>query len=169
MEIKIRDAKEGDAKNLIAYCNLVGGQSDNLTYGHNDFHITLDEEVKYLKQINKSHTDFYLIAEYDNKIIGALSCSSIPKARIVHNTNLGISVSQGFHNMGIGSRLMNEAIKRCRNSNILENILLEVRTDNEAAKHLYTKNGFKLVGILPRNFNVNNKYIDVEVYHLDVK
>ncbi len=169
MKITIRDAKESDANNLITYCNLVGGQTDNLTFGANDFHLTVEEEEKYLQQVGQSPTDFYLVAEQQGEIIGALSCNSIPKQRIIHNSNLGLSIDSDFHNQGIGSRLMKEAIKRCRNSSIIENIGLEVRADNYAAKHLYTKCGFELVGILPRNFKVDNQYIDIEIYHLDVK
>ena len=37
--IEIRKAKKEDAAELLDYLNLVGGESDNLTFGANEFNM----------------------------------------------------------------------------------------------------------------------------------
>ena len=37
----IREAKVNDAKAMLEYCNLVGGETDFLTFGENEFKMNL--------------------------------------------------------------------------------------------------------------------------------
>ena len=54
-ELVIRTAMPEDAKAVLRYLNLVGGESDNLTFGAGEFWITEDEERHYLERSNCSN------------------------------------------------------------------------------------------------------------------
>ena len=47
-KIIIREATAEDAKALIEYTKIIGGESDNLTYGSEDMLITLEQEKAFL-------------------------------------------------------------------------------------------------------------------------
>ncbi len=58
---------------------------------------------------------------------------------------LSIAILPTYRNKYFGSRLLAEFYSRLRSDAITE-IFLEVRTNNQAAITLYTKNSFKIVG-----------------------
>lgn len=58
---------------------------------------------------------------------------------------MGIVVKKEYWGMGIGEKLMNEAINWCREKK-LEQLELEVATKNERAISLYKKMGFEIYG-----------------------
>ena len=47
-KIIIREATAEDAKALIEYTKIIGGESDNLTYGSEGIPITLEQEKAFL-------------------------------------------------------------------------------------------------------------------------
>ncbi len=167
MRVEIRNATVGDAKALIEYCNIVGGESDNLTFGLNEFSYSLEEQQRFLKELDSNN--IYLVAEVEGVIVGTASVTSISKIRLAHNGSLGISVLKKYNNCGIGSELMTNILKQVQEQSNLESIFLEVRSDNLAAVSLYEKYGFEKVGILPQYFKVNDKYFDLDVMHKKIK
>ena len=46
--IEIRQAVPDDAEALIEYLNMIGGESDNLTFGKDEFPITAEQERTFL-------------------------------------------------------------------------------------------------------------------------
>ena len=56
-----------------------------------------------------------------------------------------VAVAPGFRKMGIGSKLLEEALEMARKKGAHQ-AFLEVRSSNNAARSLYEKNGFSLVG-----------------------
>ncbi|MEA4960851.1 hypothetical protein [Lutispora sp.] len=43
----LRKPKVEDAENMIKYLNLVGGESDNLLFGKDEFRLTVEQEKEY--------------------------------------------------------------------------------------------------------------------------
>lgn len=82
----------------------------------------------------------FIVAEKDHKIIGFLIGVKIDseKAKI-----LMLSVSQLYRKQNIGSSLLNQFLKEIKKANINQ-ISLEVRTDNEKAIKFYQKHGFRI-------------------------
>lgn len=62
---------------------------------------------------------------------------------------LTICVAPEFQKQGIANRLLNEAFIKAKGTNFF----LEVNENNEAAKTLYQKNGFKVVGRRKKYYN----------------
>ena len=64
--------------------------------------------------------------------------------------------------------LLDQLIAYARKAGI-EIIMLEVRSDNAGAIHLYEKYGFRRVGLMPAYFKIENAYFDFVRMCLDLR
>ncbi|MBU5425583.1 GNAT family N-acetyltransferase [Tissierella pigra] len=156
--LTIRTAKKEDALNLIRYVNKIGGESDFLTFGDNEFNITIEKEEAILESHIGVENKIYLIAEIENEIAGSLNYSGRARQRTKHTGEFGISVAKRYWGLGIGKELIKYMIDWAEKGNVVRKINLRVREDNETAINLYTKLGFKKEGIISREFYIDGKY-----------
>ena len=49
--LEIRKATAFDAEKILEYCQVIGGESDNLTFGAEGVSITIDREKEYLDSV----------------------------------------------------------------------------------------------------------------------
>ena len=164
-KIIIREATAEDAKALIEYTKIIGGESDNLTYGSEGMPITLEQEKAFLDSVKeKEHSVFYC-AWQGSVLVGTANLSGMPR-RMSHRAELGISVLKSYWNNGIGS--MQKIIDYAKQNDI-EIINLEVRSDNMSAIHLYEKYGYKKTGMIPAFFKIDKEYVDFDIMSLDLR
>lgn len=156
--LTIRIANKEDAPNLIEYINKIGGESDFLTFGENEFEITVEKEEAILESYKSVENKIYIIAEIENKIVGSLNYSGGHRPRIKHTGEFGVSVTKEFWGIGIGKELINYMIDWAKVGNVVKKINLRVREDNDMAIKLYQKLGFKKEGIISRDFYVDGNY-----------
>ncbi len=165
--IIIREALAKDAEQMIEYLKIVGGETDNLTFGETGLPVTVEQEEKYLEDVHDDKTSVHLIACKNGEIIGDGGLTGLPR-RMCHRAELGISVRKNYWNYGIGSKLMEELIAYAKESGI-EILNLEVRSDNVNAIHLYEKYGFRHIGTSPAYFKIGDDYVDFELMFLDLR
>lgn len=159
-ELLLRQPKVEDAEAMIEYLNIVGGESDNLLFGKNEFRLTADQEKEYIKSINDNENSLMLLGIIDNKIISVSQVSASNRKRIAHNSELAISVKKEYWGMGIGTTIMESLIDFARSSNTIKTISLGVKGSNKKAQHLYEKLGFEKVGVHKNFFNIDGNYDD---------
>ncbi|GAH27247.1 unnamed protein product, partial [marine sediment metagenome] len=53
-----------------------------------------------------------------------------------------------YQHQGLGSFLLKRTLKEIKNKNKFKSIILNVKTDNDIAIHLYQKYGFKVIKII---------------------
>lgn len=100
---------------------------------------------EFVKTIN-SDNYIYIVAVCDDIVCGYCGCViALDEADITN-----IAVAPQYRRYGIGSMLLECAFKDLSTRNVLR-LFLEVRESNEPAQSLYTKEGFKPVG-LRKNF-----------------
>lgn len=157
MSIVIEKASCEDAQAIIDYLKQAGGETDNLTFGADEFNFTVEEEEKHIKQLENSCDEVMFVAKDNGKIVGDASLSRLPR-RMKHRGDFGIAVLKEYWNKGIGSRLLNEIINFAK-ENSFEVIDLQVRSDNKGAIHLYEKFGFKKIGTHESFFKIGNEEI----------
>lgn len=157
MSIVIEKASCEDAQAIIDYLKQAGGETDNLTFGADEFNFTVEEEEKHIKQLENSRDEVMFVAKDNGKIVGDASLSRLPR-RMKHRGDFGIAVLKEYWNKGIGSRLLNEIINFAK-ENSFEVIDLQVRSDNKGAIHLYEKFGFKKIGTHESFFKIGNEEI----------
>ena len=91
----------------------------------------------------------YIIAKYNGQIIGF---AGIWKAvDDIHITN--IVTAKKFRKQNIGSLLLSNLIKLAKLEKNINEITLEVNSNNVPAIKLYEKFGFKIVGIRKKYYN----------------
>ena len=164
MSITIRKARPEDAAALVEYLNVVGGESDNLTFGGGEFPATVEEEADFLRKEGETPKNLMLVAWEDGRIVGNVHLGALSR-RMSHRASLGISVRKAAWGRGIGTALMERAIAHAREQG-LEIIQLEVRSDNAPAIHLYEKLGFVRIGRYPQFFKIDGVYADCELMNL---
>lgn len=156
----IRRAVKPDAKSLIEYLNLIGGESDFLTFGAGEYPKTIEQIEEFIENASKKDNALFIIAEINGKIIGNLNFSAGLSPRITHVGEFGVSVLKKYWGNGIGEELIKYLIEWSKKSGIIRKINLRVRTDNTPGINLYKKLGFSQEGILTRDFFINDKFYD---------
>lgn len=156
--LMLRRVEEEDAEIIINYLNIVGGESDNLLFGENEFNKSIEEEKQFINNLDKSN-NLMIIGMIDNNIVSIANIGKSFRKRISHNGEIAISVKKEYWGIGVGYAVMNELIEFAKSNNI-KNISLGVKASNNKAINLYKKCGFKEIGCHKDFFNVNGEFDD---------
>jgi ribosomal protein S18 acetylase RimI-like enzyme len=99
------------------------------------------------------------VAVVGGKVVGLCNVGRRrPGSESEHIGGLGIAVKDGFRSSGIGTALMEAALKD--SSKMFEVVVLEVFTINAHAIALYKKMGFVEYGMLPHAIKRGTRYYD---------
>ena len=152
--LQIRHPLGNDSEHMLEFVKIVGGESNNLTFGAEGISMTIEQEATFLDGLAASATSTMLIGEIDGEIVASGSLMSSPRERMKHHAMLGISVKKAYWRQGIGQaillELFSEAIRKG-----LEIIYLEVLSENTGAIALYEKLGFIACGRYPNKMKVD--------------
>lgn len=130
----IRKANKEDVKNIIEYFNIVGGESNNLLFGKDEFkNMSIESQEKIIENINNSKNNVMLVAILNSEIVSIGFLQGFTKERIKHRANLAISVSKNYWGQKIGEKMI---FAKQYNIKIIE---LQVKNDNIRAIKLYKK------------------------------
>lgn len=160
LDLHIDKAKRLDAPKLIEYLNIVGGESDNLLFGENGFHMSIEAEGNFIDSLSNSKTSALFVGKIEDEIVCVGSIMAPQKIRISHQADLAISVKKKHWNIGIGSLLMKFIIDFAKENGQTEILHLGVRSDNVNALNLYKKMGFIEIGKYEKFFKINGEYFD---------
>lgn len=127
---------------------------------------TVENEEAFLRSLLDSPDGVMYAAKASGEIIGIANVSR-KKRRMSHRASLGISVRKCAWHRGIGTALMEKLIAFSRNNGI-EQLELEVRSDNDRAIRLYERFGFTKVGTIPAFFKINGEYFSFDYMVLRV-
>ncbi len=158
--IKIERAKSSDAEEVIDFLNIVGGESDNLLFGKDEFNMTVESERDFITSVNRSSASAFFIGRIDNEVVCFGNVMAQGRQRVSHQSNLALAVKRQYWGIGIGSHLMETLLTYARNTGQTEILHLGVRAENKSAIRLYEKMGFKQIGIYPNFFKINGRYYD---------
>ena len=158
----IREAVPDDAEKMISYLNQVGGESDNLLHGGNEFLVPVEGVKRKLAMSKDSDNSIVLIALENEQIIARAELEGYYAQRIRHRAKFSISVKKAYWDQGIGTEMIKKIIEQAKKMNI-RIIELEVITDNVRAVALYHKMGFTDIGIYKDYFYVNGIFKDAIV------
>lgn len=143
--LEIGKAGAQDAEELLEFCRAVGGETDNLSFGPEGLPVSVSQEKAWLESFSEADKQIFLVAREAGKIVGTASLTGFAKPRMAHRGEISISVRKYMWGKRVGTRLMEELIRRAEQFS-LEILSLEVRSDNERAIGLYRKFGFETIG-----------------------
>lgn len=164
MSFTIEPACPGDAAALVGYLGVIGGETDNLTFGAEGLPITAEQEAEFLRGYDANPRSLMLVAKEEGRIIGDAHIEALSR-RLSHRASLGITVLRDHWGKGVGSALMERLIAHARAHDI-EIIELQVRSDNARAIRLYEKFGFVKIGHYPRFMKIGQEYADCDLMNL---
>lgn len=104
----IERARAEDAVALLDYLKIVGGETENLSFGAEGVPFSLEAEQDYLRSQCESADNVQYLAKMDGEIIGTASLNRKPR-RMSHRGEFGISLKKAWWGCGAASALM-EAI-----------------------------------------------------------
>ena len=162
----IERARAEDAAALLDYLKIVGGETENLSFGAEGVPLSIEEEQAYLRAQCESTDNVQYLAKVKDEIIGTASLNRKHK-RMSHRGVFGISLKKAWWGCGAASALM-EAILAFAKENGFEQLNLEVRSDNTRAIRLYEKYGFRKLCTFPHFFKINGEYVDFDLMNLEL-
>ena len=122
---------------------------------------TREQEVDWLARgLSNMEKDrqVRVVAEVDGRMVAQCEVT-VGLGRKSHVGTLGISVKQGYRDLGIGQELMHEAERQAGRLGV-EKIMLEVFATNDRAIHVYEKMGFRVVGRVPGEIKYKGEHVD---------
>jgi ribosomal-protein-alanine N-acetyltransferase len=106
----------------------------------------------YRQELERNRLAHYLVARYDDQVVGFAGIWLLVDE--AHITTF--ATRPGWRRLGIGERLLIAALELAESRGASE-ATLEVRPSNTAARSLYEKYGFRVVGVRPRYYSDNNE------------
>lgn len=159
-------AQGRDAEALLEYLKIVGGETQNLSFGSEGVPLDLKTERAYLDGQSQSKNNFQVIAKVNGEIIGTASLNRKPN-RMSHRAEFGISLKKAWWGCGAASAMTEKVFDFARETGV-EQINLEVRSDNKRAIAFYKKFGFSKIFTFPAFLKIDGKLIDCDFMTLTV-
>lgn len=148
----LRSPTEEDAASILTQLESAFGDSEFLTRYPEEMSLTLAEEVTYVQSIASHPHDFCIIAIIDGKLAGNIAIRTIREVfKMQHRSDLGITIGKEFWSMGLGTALIENALKQAK-LNGLEQVELSVFSGNQRAIALYERLGFAHQGRVKNAF-----------------
>jgi len=148
----IRNATVEDADEIVMLVKQVMGEVSFFPKEPEEFDLTAEDEAEYIKK-----TSLFLVAEVEGKIVGSTTLQKGETKRISHVAEFGITILKEYSGLKIGTLLMEDVIKWCK-ENQIEKIELEVFEENIPAIALYKKFGFIEEGRKNKNIKIKGEY-----------
>lgn len=144
--VVFRTPRLGDEDALIRQMKRVDQETKFLAREADEFSFTLEQERVFIEHSLKDENRLFLVAEVGDDIVGNCSVGLLSSnRRYLHRASMGIAVCKAYWHQGIGKKLMQSCIDWCREKGI-EQLELEVVTDNARAFAMYESFGFHIYG-----------------------
>ena len=152
----IKSAGPEDAELIKKHREISAAETHFMARYPEDGEFNLDIVRGMLEGVEKSEKGFLVTAYVDGEIIGDLGVTLIrPHMKYLHRGYLGMSIREKYCSKGLGSFMMQTALDQAR-ANGFEQVELGVFSDNDRARGLYKKFGFKEYGMNPRAFKLKD-------------
>ncbi|MEP6909066.1 MAG: GNAT family protein [Actinomycetota bacterium] len=151
----VRRAAPADADALVRLGRSVASESELwLTYDRSS-----SDERRNVKSVRRDPNAAVFIAETPSGVVGRMSVTRDSNPVSHHVAELGLMVDAGERRQGVGTALMEEAVKWARGSGVTK-LELHVFPHNEPAIALYRKLGFQDEGVRQRHYRIAGHYVD---------
>lgn len=167
-EVTITEATTEYAQQMIDFYNVVGGETDFLSFGANEFKKDISEYQAFIASTRLEQNSIILLATLHDAIIGIASITSSQKDRTKHVGTLGIVISEHFAGQGLGKTMMEQLIEWSASNGVTNKINLVTREDNTSAIELYVKLGFEKEGLIKKDSLIHGIYYNTLVMGLFV-
>lgn len=145
----IRRPMVDDAEEIIFVISTADKETLFLARNPGEFQATLENEQNIITEVLNSTDSTWFVAEFEGKVVGQCSVGLIRGyQRYRHRAGVAFVLLEGYCNMGIGGKMMEECLKWCKDKNVTQ-VELDVVKNNERALKMYQNFGFEIVGTIP--------------------
>jgi RimJ/RimL family protein N-acetyltransferase len=163
----VRPATPRDADACVALAVAVSSEPEGWLISTDDWR-PVSEERRYLKAVQRwPHAAVY-VAEEDGAIVGRLSIARDTHPASEHVADLGLMVAKGERGRGIGTALLDAAVRWARESGVRK-LELHVFPWNEPAIALYERFGFEREGYRKNHYRRDGKFVDAILMAYEVQ
>lgn len=142
----VRNAVAEDAQALVDHMKIVDSETKFLAREPGEFSFTVDQEREFIEKTHSNKSIFFAVGEVNGQIVANCSVGLVMShRRYSHRASMGIAIRKAFWRLGIGKQLMSECIQWCKNNGI-EQLELDVVTENDRAVAMYKSFGFEIQG-----------------------
>jgi L-amino acid N-acyltransferase YncA len=125
------------------------------------------KEVKEKMKAIKRGDLVEILAVLKNKVIGHASARRLTHPSMKHGANVGYYVHSKYRGKGVGKKMLEELIKRCKNK--FEILWAGTSSNNKASQKLLLNAGFKIYGIAPKRFKIRRRYFNGIFFYKELK
>ena len=126
---------------------------------------TEHKDLTFMKNWFKQHQGRYkvLVAEHNGKVVGWASLNQY-SLRCAYNgvADLSVYIRRDYRGKGIGTKLLQD-IEELAILHQFNKIILFTFSFNELGQRLYRRSGFREVGVLEKQGQMDGKFIDVMI------
>lgn len=145
-EVTIRKPRTEDAEAIINVMTIADTETLFLARNPGEFCTSVEREKQIIENVLADNDVEWFVAEYENKVIGQCSVGLVRRnARYRHRAEVAFVILKDYCNIGIGGKMMEECIKWCKKTGIVQ-IELDVVKNNEKALKMYRNFGFEIIG-----------------------
>jgi RimJ/RimL family protein N-acetyltransferase len=167
-EFRIRCAEPGDAQALVALAREVGAEPQGWLITSNSWRSVADER-RYLKAIRRHIGAAVYVAETERGEIAArLSVARDPHPASRHVADLGLMVAAGHRRKGIGTALLEQAVRWAKETDVSK-LELHVFPHNAPAIALYETFGFVREGYRRGHYRRGDELVDAVLMAYSVR
>ncbi len=104
----------------------------------------------------------FLIAKKNSEVVGIAFVNKFRnKSGYRYTFEHSIYVNPKYINQGLGSKILKELIRQCKNNDNIKNLIAVIGgSDNKSSINLHKKNGFNYIGTIKKIGYKKNKWID---------
>lgn len=157
---RILSAQPLYASQIVKFYNKVGGETDYLSFGQDEYPQSAEEMADTIENMKDSHGTCMLLMMDGEEIVGIGTIDSSSKSRFRHVGTLGIVISQSHVGKGLGRVLMNALIDWSKDNGQTKKVTLVTHADNERAIALYVSLGFEREGLFRKDSYDGGSYYD---------
>ncbi len=160
--ILLRVATPSDATPMQELALSIFKKSEYTLTSADEFTLTEADELKVIEEYSNKPGYIYILAEQDEKLVGMLNFSNGKRRRNAHTGELSMGVHPDFHNMGVGTLLLECLIDWAEKNDLIKKISLGVFINNSHAIHLYKNLGFMEEGRKRREIKLDDgEFVDL--------
>lgn len=143
----IREAVEEDAVSLLRYCQFMARLGDNNTSLRPGL---IPSDVPgcqaMIRQYRAAPSSLMLVVIDHGDVVGLLKLTGNDSPLTCHVVDLSINLLPEYRGLGIGSRLIEQALAWAYAHGGIRRVQLEVLARNDEARRLYQRLGFRIEG-----------------------
>lgn len=160
MQLIYRQIQINEYLEMTNMIKQVSDESNFYPFTSEDYNVCQIEQEAFIKRLNESNNCFLLGAFCNDRLVGIIYLYGGNRQRTYHNCTLGIGILEEYANKGIGSKLLEYAIKYSYDSDVIGKINIQVVKENKKAIKFYKKYNFQIEGIEKRALFIDNEFYD---------